>query len=219
MTETPTSFPGPVAQRAPVRIEIDDDATPIVRLLGRTLRDAVRICHAPEVFERGAATVAVCSHNTPQAATLTLGAGTVTVTGGAFGPADATLVVDLEARFAPLRVPDGDTALADEVLRVLRPPLPPWEQAAQRFWDVTRDIRGIPDILVAVAQGPDGPREARFGAGLTTYRMVGTPDVLAGVFTGADYLLTALESGLRVQGTLSQVSVMTAASWKVRFDV
>ncbi|MGY2125680.1 hypothetical protein ACW9HJ_29895 [Nocardia gipuzkoensis] len=219
MTETPTISPGLAAQRAPVRIEIDNDATPVVRLLGRTLRDAVRTGHVPEVLDRGTGTVAVRSHDTPQAATVTLCDGAVTVSGGVFAPADATLVVDLEARFALTQDPDGDAELAGGVLRALRPPLPPWREAAERFWDLTRGIRGIPDVLVAVAQGPDGPQEARFGSGPTTYRMVGTPDVLAGVFTGADYLLTSLESGLRVQGTLSQVSVMTAASWKVRFDV
>ncbi|GLY38343.1 hypothetical protein Amsp01_043670 [Amycolatopsis sp. NBRC 101858] len=219
MTETSTISPGPEARRAPVRIEIDDDAAPIVRLLGRTLRDAVRIGHAPEAFERGAGTVAVRSHDTPQAATITLYDGVVTVTGGVFAPVDATLVVDLESRFAPTQDPDGDAEPAGVVLRALRPPLPSWREAARRFWDLTRGIRGIPDVLVVLAQGPDGPQEARFGSGPTTYRMVGTPDALAGVFSGADYLLTALDSGLRVQGTLSQLSVMTAASWKVRFDV
>ncbi|WP_063066201.1 hypothetical protein [Nocardia violaceofusca] len=219
MTETPTISPGLAAQRAPVRVEVDDDATPVVRLLGRTLRDAVRIGHAPEVLERGTGTVAVLSHDTPQAATVTLGEGAVTVTGGVFAPADATLVVDLESRFAPTRGPDGDPELAEAVLGALRPPLPPWREAAERFWNLTRGIRGIPDVLVAVAQEAEGPQEARFGSGPSTYRMVGTPDALAGVFTGADYLLTSLDSGLRVQGTLSQMSVMTAASWKVRFDV
>ncbi|MFG2446613.1 hypothetical protein ACGFQG_27450 [Nocardia fluminea] len=219
MTETPTISPGPAAQRAPVRVEIDDDATPLVRLLGRTLRDAVAMGHVPEVLECGTATVAVRSHNTPQAATVTLCDGAVTVSGGVFVSADATLTVDLEARFMLKRIPDGDAELADGVLRALQAPLLPWREAAERFWEATRGIRGIPDVLVAVAQEPDGPQEARFGSGPTTYRMVGTPDALAGVFTGADYLLTALDSGLRVQGTLSQVSVMTAASWKVRFDV
>ncbi|WP_370937447.1 hypothetical protein [Amycolatopsis sp. cg13] len=219
MTEAPTITPGMDARRAPARIEIDEDATPVVRLLGRTLRDAIRIGHAPEVLDHGGGTVAVRSHNTPQAATVTLHGGAVTVSGGLFAPADATLVVDLEARFSLAQDPDGDAELARGLHRALRPPLPAWHEAAESFWKATRGIRGIPDVLVVVAHGPDGPQEARFGAGPVAYRMAGTPDALAGVFTGADYLLTSLDSGLRVQGTLSQVSVMTAASWKVRFDV
>ncbi|MFB8004930.1 hypothetical protein [Nocardia sp. NPDC056000] len=219
MTDTPTISPDPIAQRAPTRIDIDNDASPIVRLLGRTLRDAVHAGHALEILERGTGTVAVRSHNTPQAATLTMRDGAVAVAGGVFTSVDATLVVDLESRFALRQDPAGDTELAEGMVRALRPPLPPWRQAAARFWELARAIDGIPEVLVAIAQGPDGPEESWFGSGPTTYRMVGTPDALAGVFTGTDYLLTALDSGLRVQGTLSQLSVMTAASWKVRFDV
>lgn len=208
--------PAPVTTT--ITVEIAHDATPIVRLLGRTLRDAVRTGHAPDVLGHGAGTVAVRSHDTPQAATVTFSDGAVTVTGGVFAPTDATVVVDLDARLATVST-EGDADLADGLSTALRPPLPSWQEAATRFWDLTRGIRGIPDVLVAVADGPGGPEEARFGAGPTCYRMVATPDVLTGVFTGSDYLLSALDRGLRVQGTLSQLSVMTAASWKVRFDV
>lgn len=205
----------PVTQ---VRVAIDEDATPVVRLIGRTLRDAVRLGHAPDVLARGSGTVAVRSHATPQVATVTFAAGAVAVTGGVVGPTDATVVVDLDSRFAATAA-EGDAELADAVLRVLQVPLPGWREAAERFWNATRGIRGVPDVLVAVATGPGNRDEARFGTGTTTYRMVGTPDALAGVFTGSDFLFTALESGLGVQGSMAQLSAMTAASWKARYDV
>lgn len=215
-TSPPTPFTGGA------RVVIDDDAAPIVRLLGRTLRDSFRTGPAVDGLERLSGSVAVRSHNTPQAATVVVGdgaaTGTVTVTGGVAGNTDAALVVDLDSRLAVV-ASDGDPLLAEAVRQALCPPLPAWRDAAARFWDLTRGIRGIPDVLVAVALGPHGPEEARFGTGPDAYRIVGSPDQLAGVFTGADYLLSALEHGLRVQGTLSQLSVMTAASWKVRFDV
>ncbi|AZG46765.1 hypothetical protein [Gordonia insulae] len=213
--ETTTPPPAPLAGDAVV---IDDDATPIVRLLGRTLRDSFRTGHAVDSLEHLSGSVAVRSHNTPQAATVVLRDGAATVTGGTAGRTDAALILDLDDRLAAVAT-DGDPLLAGAVRQALCPPLPSWRDAAARFWDLTRGIRGIPDVLVAVALGPDGPEEARFGTGADTYRIVGTPDLLAGVFTGADYLLSALERGLRVQGTLSQLSVTTAASWKVRFDV
>lgn len=214
--QTTTSPPAPVASDA--RVVIDDDATPIVRLLGRTLRDSFRTGHAVDALERLSGSVAVRSHNTPQAATVTLRDGAATVTGGVAGRTDAALIVDLDSRLAVV-ASDGDPLMADGVRQALCPPLPAWRDAAARFWDLTRGIRGIPDVLVTVALSPDGPEEARFGTGPDAYRIVGSPDQLAGVFTGADYLLSALEHGLRVQGMLSQLSVMTAASWKVRFDV
>jgi hypothetical protein len=214
--QTTTSPPAPFTGGA--RVVIDDDAAPIVRLLGRTLRDSFRTGPAVDGLERLSGSVAVRSHNTPQAATVTLRNGAATVTGGVAGRTDAALVVDLDSRVAVV-ASDGDPLLAEAVRQALCPPLPAWRDAAARFWDLTRGIRGIPDVLIAVALGPDGPEEARFGTGPDAYRIVGSPDQLAGVFTGADYLLSALEHGLRVQGTLSQLSVMTAASWKVRFDV
>ncbi|MEV6218178.1 hypothetical protein [Nocardia sp. NPDC051833] len=213
-TTTPTATQ--VAEQ--LRVTIEDDATPVVRLIGRTLRDSARQGHAPDAFEGRSGSVAVRSHATPQAATVTFAAGAVTVTGGVFVPTDATVVVDLEARFSSVAT-EGDRELADALLRALDVPQPEWRAAAAHFWETTRGVRGIPDVLVAVAAGPDGPQEARFGDGPSVYRVVGTPDVLAGVFTGSDSLFTALGRGLRVQGTLAQLSAMTAASWKARFDV
>ncbi|ODR08557.1 hypothetical protein BHQ15_08725 [Mycolicibacillus koreensis] len=201
-----------------VRVEIEDDATPVVRLIGRTLRDAARLDHATDVLGRGAGTVTVRSHATPQAASVAFADGAVTVTGGVFGPTDATVTVDLDSRFAATATA-GDAELAEAILRLLQVPLPDWREAGARFWDVTRAVRGVPDVLVAVATGPDSREEARFGTGATTYRMVGSPDALAGVFTGADFLFTALERGLGVQGSMAQFSAMTAASWKARYDV
>jgi hypothetical protein len=50
--------------------------------------------------------------------------------------------------------------------------------------------------------------------------IAGPPDLLAGIFSGADDLIAALSTGLvGVRGTLSQLSVLVAASWKVRYDV
>lgn len=216
MTETSTLTHRPTSA-AP--IAIDDDATPMVRLIGRTLDDAARVGHAPDVFAWPFGTVAVRSHGTPQCATITFDDGRVTVTGGVFVEPDATIVVDENNRFAPRTEPTGDPTLAAGALRALRPPLPAWRDGAARFWALSRDIRGIPDVLIVVADDGASREEARFGSGPECYRMSGSPDVLAGVFSGADYLVNALAAGLSVQGTLSQLSVMTAASWKVRFDV
>lgn len=212
-----TTFPAQDAETR-VLVAIDDDATPIVRLIGRTLRDADRLGHAQDVLSRASGTVAVRSHSTPQAATVTFSDGAVRVTGGVFAPTDATVVVDLDDRLASTGS-DGDPELADAMNRALQVPLPEWRVAAARFWEITRGVPGVPDVLVAVAAGPDGREEARFGSGPSAYRIVGSPDALAGLFTGTDFLLTALERGLRVQGSMAQLSTMTAASWKARYDV
>lgn len=217
MADTTTMAPLPVRHEV-ARVAIEDDASPVVRLLGRTLRDAARCGHAAEELS-ATGVVAVRSHDTPQAATIALGSGTIEVTGGVLVEPDTTLVVDLHARFAPAQDPTGDTDLASAVLRALNPPLPPWRESAARFWETTRAIKGIPDVLVVEADGPGGREHGRYGEGATEYLIAGPADLLAGVFTGADDFLVSLSSGVCVKGTLSQLSVMTAASWKVRFDV
>lgn len=214
----PTTIAAPPPSRDAVQVALEDDASPVVRLLGRTLRDTVRRDCANDL-DGAVGVVVVRSHDTPQVATLALGDGRIEVTGGAAGRPDATLVVDLNARFAPTEEPAGDTGLATRVLLALQPPPPRWREAAAGFWEATRDIPGIPDVLVVQADGPDGVERDRFGQGGSTYGIAGPADLLAGVFSGADDLLASLAGGVQVQGTLSQLSVMTAASWKVRFDV
>lgn len=213
-----TTIAAPVRQDVP-HVAIEDDATPMVRLVGRTLRDAAIAGHAGEMLAGASGTVAVRSHDTPQVATITLAGGTVEVVAGVQAEPDATVVVDLNARFKAVQEPLGDGILAAAVLRALAPPVPHWRDAAVRFWEATRQIPGIPDVLDVRAVLPGGSERARFGEGATSYGITGPADLLAGVFSGADDFLVSLAAGVQVQGTLSQLSVMTAASWKVRFDV
>ncbi|MBW1595584.1 hypothetical protein [Streptomyces sp. JJ38] len=221
MTETTTVPAVSGAEAAPeVAVRIEDDATPLVRLIGRALRDSARAGHALPVLRKPAATVAIRSHDTPQAATITFGGGAVEVSGGVPAEPDAAITVDLNARFSSAEAPSGDAELAADVLLALSPPVPDWQAAAEQFWTATRSVPGIPDVLVAITEGPDGLEQVVLGEGATQYLIAGSPETLAGVFSGADDLLAALSAGvLGVQGTLSQLSVMVGASWKVRYDV
>lgn len=220
MTETMTAPTPAAAGAAEVDVRIEDDAPPIARVIGRTLRDSARAGHALDALHRSSGTVAVRSHDTPQAATISFGDTGIDVSSGVPAEPDAAVTVDLNARFAPTADPAGDADLAGGVLRALTPPLPGWRAAAGRFWETTRSLPGMPDVLIAVTEGPEGVEQIVLGEGATQYLIAGAPDTLAGVFTGADDLVTVLFSGaLGIQGTLSQLSVMTGASWKVRYDV
>jgi hypothetical protein len=201
------TMPAAAAWQGVAQIVIEEDASPLVRLIGRTLGRPVP-GHAQEPLSALVGIVAVRSHDTPQAATIVVGDGTLEVTSGVLAEPDATVVVDLSARFAAVEEPTGDAALAAAVLRALRPPLPPWRDAARLFWEVTRDIPGIPGVLVVAADGPGGPEREQLGDGSTEY-----------VLSGADDFVASFAAGMRVKGTLSQLSVMTAAFWKVRFGV
>lgn len=214
-----TTITAPPARQEVSRVVIEEDATPLVRLVGRTLRDALDDGPTHEVLRGTLGTVVLRSHDTPQTATITFSRGTIEVASGAQPEPAATLVVDLNGRFALVQEPEGDGVVAAAALRALTPPVPHWRDAGARFWETTRQIPGIPDVLVVHAVVPEGSEHALFGEGDTSYGITGPADLLAGVFSGADDFLVALAAGLQVQGTLSQLSVMTAASWKVRFDV
>ncbi|NMO00654.1 hypothetical protein HH308_05420 [Gordonia sp. TBRC 11910] len=213
--------PEPTVAPLGVTIAIEDDATPIVRLIGRTLRDSVHTGHASAALDELRAVVAVRSHDTPQAATVAFSGGSIAVSNGVSGTPDATVTVDLNGRFASVGEPDGDSSTAAAVLDALAPPLPHWQEAADSFWAAARSIRGIPDVLVVIAADDDGNIEQHVaGAGESQYLIAGPPELLAGIFSGADDLLAALMTGqLGLSGTMSQLSVLTAASWKVRYDV
>ncbi|WP_063065693.1 hypothetical protein [Nocardia violaceofusca] len=221
MTETTIDRVVPSAGAAAgIDIRIEDDATPIVRLIGRTLRDSARAGHALSALRRTAATVAIRSHDTPQSATIAFGDGVVEVSSGVFTEPDATLTVDLNARFAAIGDPVGDQDLVADVSAALTPPLPDWRAAAEHFWTVSRSVPGVPDMLIAVTEGPEGVEQIVCGEGETHYVIAGAPETLAGVFSGVDDLFATLATGaLGIQGTLSQLSVMIGASWKARFDV
>ncbi|PXX71679.1 hypothetical protein DFR70_1011113 [Nocardia tenerifensis] len=221
MTETTI---GPATRAADavggVDIRIEDDASPIVRLIGRTLADSLRANGLDSGTGVPEGTVAVRSHDTPQSATITIADGVIAVSSGVFAESDLTMTIDLNARCAPVGEPTGASDLAAAVRALLSPPLPDWRVAAETFWAAARAVPGIPDVLVAITEGPDGVAQHVVGAGETHYVIAGPPDLLAGVFSGADDLIAALSTGLvGVRGTLSQLSVLVAASWKVRYDV
>lgn len=222
MTETTI---GPATREADavggVDIRIEDDASPIVRLIGRTISDAVRADGAESVVGAAEGIVAVRSHDTPQAATIAISRDAIAVSSGVFVEPDISLTVDLNGRLGLVGDPVGaDQNLSAAALALLSPPLPDWQAAAETFWATARSVPGIPDMLVAIADGPDGLVQHVVGEGATHYVIAGPPDLLAGIFSGADDLIAALSTGLiGVRGTLSQLSVLVAASWKVRFDV
>ncbi|WP_280236448.1 hypothetical protein [Nocardia cyriacigeorgica] len=201
-----------------VDIRIEEDASPIVRLIGRTIADSIRADGA--VPDTVAGTVAIRSHDTPQAATITLTPGAIAVSSGVFVEPDLTMIVDLNQRFALVGELVGADDLAAATIALLAPPLPDWRTAAESFWAAARSVPGIPDVLIAITEGPDGLDQHVVGEGESHYVIAGPTELLAGIFSGADDLIAALSTGhIGVRGTFSQLSVLVAASWKVRYDV
>lgn len=203
-----------------VTVHCDDDAPPVVRLVARTLRDAARDPELVSVLGRIKGRVSLRSHNTPQRATIDFGGREVAVLAGAVGPDELSLTVDLDDRFGVEGIDEAHHTLGDQVLAVLRPRLPDWRQAAETFWASTRNLPGMPAQLICICKSADSCQEITLGSGDSRYSIAGSAESLARVFSGADDLLTKeLAGSVEVRGTLPQLSVMTGASWKVRYDV
>jgi hypothetical protein len=201
-----------------LRVLLEDDPTPLVLNLGRTLRASASDPEVADLFETADHTIAVVSRHDSQSATLRFTDGGVTVVHGVDPEATIRLVVDLADRFAVDSVdgadPDADVVAA--TTRLLQPTLPPWSDAARDFWTATGEDAGMPKQLTVVCV--DNGEELVLGGGLPRYLVRGTADKLARVFTGTDVFLDEVYTGaLAVRGTMTQLSVMAGASLKVRF--
>ncbi|MFG3022500.1 hypothetical protein ACGFZQ_28775 [Streptomyces sp. NPDC048254] len=199
-----------------VPVVLEDDPTPLVLSVGRTLRAAARDPQSSGVMASLRETVVVKSKDDPQAVTIRFAPGRVQVDHGISSDARLVLTVDPAHRFA-VRSVDGDepdAPLVTAVLQLLEPGLPHWRDAASRFWEMTSQDPGMPRELVVVCE----EEELVLGAGLPRYVISGAAEKLARVLTGADVFLDEVYTGsLAVRGTMTQLSVMAGASLKVRF--
>lgn len=123
------------------------------------------------------------------------------------------LRVDLDNGFEIENQPSG--TLAESLRALLSPPIPEWDIAGQRFWDFTGSDIGMPDTLILVDSDTD--ERLSFGTGPVEYEIVGTREVLARIMSGVDSLFDAVFGGrVTILGTMSQLSAMIGASWKVQ---
>lgn len=198
----------------------EPDATPLVRLLTRTIRTS--LLQRPDLVPTSSrlGVVVIKSAADSQVASIDLDDSEIRVISGAMPGAHAVLTLDLARRLQVIDVDaDGHDELVDLVSTLLIPALPSWSDAAQEFWRTTGADVGMPGTLVI--QNADQLGDVlELGAGLPRYTVHGTSDALAGLFTGADSFLDEVFAGnLMVRGTLPQLSVMAGASFKVRFHV
>lgn len=199
-----------------VEVVPEYDATPFVRLVTRTIRTSFE--ERPDLAQMLRGTVVIRSASDAQVVTVEVVDARILVTRGPSAAADVVLIVDLSRRLEVVGAEvDGREDLASAMSQALRPQLPDWQDAAQAFWQSTGGDAGMPSRLV-IQSVDDG--ELELGAGLPRYVVHGSPDKLAGLFSGADSFLDEVFAGnLLVRGTLPQLSVMAGASFKVRFHV
>jgi hypothetical protein len=198
-------------------IKMEEDPTPFVLFIARTLRESAKDPHLRGTLSDMSGVLALRSVCDPQRATLRFDREVVTITHGALDDADAVVEVEIGG---PLTFVDtrGDLKLVAEADEVLHPTLQQWRQGAMDFWALSHEDRGMPRRLIVNCSDDDSDALV-LGDGLPSYEIRGPRVALERIFFGVDSILEAAFAGdIAVNGTLPQLSVLTGASWKARFQ-
>jgi hypothetical protein len=206
-----------MAGGAPVQIALEDDPTPLVRILGATLRRSARNPALEAKLRSMQGVVALKSSIDPQAVTMRFAKGTVTLEHGV--AADSGVVI--EADLTKLNEPGAPKPkvsgaarhlkLALAAGKVLDPPAGTWQDEARAFWEFARNHPRMPGVLLVVCTD-DGAR-LTLGDGPGTYELHGSARALTSVFTGGSVLGEDMLNGkLCGVGSLQHLAELTGRS-------
>ena len=162
----------------PVQIALEDDPTPLVRILGATLRRSARNPALESKLRGMHGVVALKSSVDPQAVTIRFDKGRVSLEHGV--AADSGVVI--EADLTKMNEPDAPKPkvkgaakhlkLALAAGKVLDPPAGPWQDEARMFWGFAHNHPRMPATLLVVCTD-DGARLV-LGDGEPEYELHGS---------------------------------------------
>jgi hypothetical protein len=206
-----------MAGAQPVRIALEDDPTPLVRILGATLRRSARN-PALEAKLRGMqGVVALKSSTDPQAVTIRFDKGNLSLERGVAKDSGVVIEADLTTMNEPDAAKPKVTGaarhlkLALAVSKVLEPPAGPWQDEARAFWDFAHAHPRMPGSLLIVCTD-DGAR-LTLGDGPSVYELHGSARALTSVFTGGSVLGEDMLNGkLCGVGSLQHLAELTGRS-------
>jgi len=197
---------------------LERDPTPLVAATANDLASCMADADFAAATERLRGVVSLRAAATPQAVTLRLDADEVSLAHGFDAAADVrvTLADDHAAPATEVEGAAEHPELAGWVERLLEPPEPGWEDAAERFWSVLSEMRGAPEGLLVV--NLDTGDERRFGAEGGAYQIHGPTAGLVAVLTGrAPLIVAAYEGIVFIRGSFPELSVLTGAGFAVRY--
>jgi hypothetical protein len=206
-----------VAGDAPVQIALEDDPTPLVRILGAILQRAARKPGLQSKLGSMRGVVALKSSVDPQAATIRFDKGRVTLEHGVAADSGVVIEADLLRMGEPnapkpkVKGAARHLMLALAVSKVIDPPAGPWQDEARAFWEFARDHPRMPRTMLVVCTD-DGSR-LTLGVGTPEYELHGSARALVSVFTGGSVLGEDLLNGkLYGVGSLQHMAELTGRS-------
>ena len=199
---------------------MEDDPPPVVRAIARDLAACLEDPSFADATRRAAGVVGIRSASTPEAVTLRIADGAISIAHGTTENAEVTATAELSGSEHDEPRIEGSgkhPELAEWLSRVLDPPAPRWPDAGERFWAVLLRMRGAPDGLLVIDL--DGGDRRRFGSEAgSTCEIQGNPDALVAVFTGrASVMEAAFEGTVYVRGRFPDLSVLSGAGFQIRY--
>jgi hypothetical protein len=206
-----------MAGDAPVQIALEDDPTPLVLILGATLRRSARIPSLASKLRGMQGVVALKSSIDPQAVTIRFDKGSVAL---AHGVAPDSGVI-IEADLTKMSEPDAPKpkvtgaarhpTLALAFSKVVDPPPGSWQEEARAFWEFAHGHPRMPAAMLVVCTD-DGAR-LTLGDGTPEYELHGSARALTSVFTGGSVLGEDMLNGkLYGVGSLQHLAELTGRS-------
>jgi hypothetical protein len=209
---------------AAIDVVLEDDATPLVRIIATQLRRATA---DPGIARRAEAlrgVFALRSQKDPQAVTMRFGDGRVELARGVARDAQVVATVDLDNMSGPdpakPKVTGGLRHLrfALGVSKLLEPPARSWVEHAQAFWAFAGGAPGMPATMRVVCLDDGTSLDLGNDAG-DRYEIQGRAPALTSIFSGNSVFGQDLLDGkVFASGSLKHASVLTGRSleWALR---
>ncbi len=201
---------------AGVVVSVEDDAPPFVRAVAADLLEALTDPGFATATRAVSGTASIRSAVTPEAAAVIVDDGRIEIAAGP-GAERPGVTATIDQPGSPGAAIEGDGDLAEWTARLLDPPLPSWESAAERFWEVLSSRPGGPDGLLVVELDEGGQR--RFGReGGRTCELHGAAPGLVRMLTGrASAIEAAFEGEIHLRGTFPDLSTLSGAGYAIRY--
>lgn len=202
---------------SPVEIALEDDPTPLVRILGAILQRSARRPDLESRLQKMQGVVALKSSVDPQAVTMRFAKGKILVEHGAANDSGVVIETDLTKMNEPDAPKPKVSGLARHpmlalaVSKVLDPPPGAWQDEARAFWEFARNHPRMPKAVLVVCTD-DGAR-LTLGDTAPEYELYGSTRALTSVFTGGSVLGDDMLNGkLYGVGSLQHLAELTGRS-------
>jgi hypothetical protein len=200
-----------------MEVVLEDDATPLVMIIGTTLRRAVGNPALDRKAKRLRGVFALKSAKDPQAVTMRFRNGRVELARGVSADAQVIVTVDLDNMNGPdapklkLEGARRHPLFALGVGKLLEAPSRPWAEYAHEFWAFAGSGPDMPELLhvVCLDDGATLDLGAEHSPG-QTYEIHGTALVLTSIFSGSSVFGQDLLGGkVFAIGSTRHASILT----------